>query len=145
MIQLDNSGKPIPYLQWGKMRNKNIYGDMCKGTPLAFPTGCGGVLYPPHSLHQDISREDLFLKLCPKADDMWFKIMSLKAGVSSCLVPLFNPDDSNLISLPDNQDISLNRYNNNNNNMNDVQLKAILDYYNTTIADLVSPIKKCNI
>ncbi len=45
-----------------------------------FPTGVGGVLYPPGSLHEEIRREDLLTELCPTADDIWLKAMSLLKG-----------------------------------------------------------------
>ena len=35
-------------------------------------TGCGGVLYPPHSLHEDVLRENKFMTLAPTSDDIWF-------------------------------------------------------------------------
>lgn len=40
-------------------------------------TGVGGVLYPPNSLYKDICREDLFMKLAPTNDDIWFWIMAI--------------------------------------------------------------------
>ena len=36
-----------------------------------FPTGLGGVLYPPGSLRQDARRDADFMRLCPKGDDLW--------------------------------------------------------------------------
>ena len=42
--------------------------------------GCGGVLYPPGCLHQDVLREDLFMKLAPSNDDIWFWLMGVLAG-----------------------------------------------------------------
>lgn len=39
--------------------------------------GVGGVLYPPHSLYQDITREDLFMTLTPTNDDVWFWMMAV--------------------------------------------------------------------
>ncbi len=41
------------------------------------PTGVGGVLYPPGSLHNDTTNSLLFMQLAPSADDIWFKAMSL--------------------------------------------------------------------
>ena len=38
-------------------------------------TGCSGVLYPPNSLYQDVCRDDLFMKLAPTNDDLWFWLM----------------------------------------------------------------------
>ena len=42
-----------------------------------FPVGVGGVLYPPGSLAADVTDSDLFLRLSPFADDLWFKVMAL--------------------------------------------------------------------
>lgn len=41
------------------------------------PVGVGGVLYPPDSLHGEVGNSDLFMSLCPYADDLWFKAMAL--------------------------------------------------------------------
>lgn len=45
------------------------------------PLGVGGVLYPPKILHEDVFDLKLQKKLTPKADDIWFKAMSLRRGV----------------------------------------------------------------
>jgi hypothetical protein len=49
---------------------------------LIFPTGVGGVLYPPHSLDPLIVRSDEFLRLCPSNDDIWFFWMAKLAGTA---------------------------------------------------------------
>ncbi|XUU60715.1 hypothetical protein ACRAQ6_00145 [Erythrobacter sp. HA6-11] len=45
-----------------------------------FPTGVGGILYPPGSLHPDVMDEAQFKALCPNGDDIWFFWMARKAG-----------------------------------------------------------------
>lgn len=40
-----------------------------------FFTGSGGVLYPPHSFYKDMLKNNLFMKICPTADDIWFWAM----------------------------------------------------------------------
>lgn len=47
---------------------------------LLFPTGVGGILYPPNSLDQEVLNEKVFLDICPTTDDIWFKAMALKKG-----------------------------------------------------------------
>ena len=42
--------------------------------------GCGGVLYPPNSLYRDCTRDDLFMKLAPTNDDVWFWFMAILNG-----------------------------------------------------------------
>lgn len=44
------------------------------------PTGVGGVLYPPHSLHMEVTDSATFMALAPRADDLWFYMMARKAG-----------------------------------------------------------------
>lgn len=74
LISYDEEGVLLPYKQW----------KMYKGTDLndqrLLPIGYGGVLYPAHSLHQDAIKHELFLELAPKADDLWFRMMSFLNG-----------------------------------------------------------------
>ncbi len=60
-----------PYKNWQTCIN---YGST---SPINFFTGGGGVLYPPNSLHKDALNEELFLKLAPNADDIWFYAMAV--------------------------------------------------------------------
>jgi hypothetical protein len=68
-LVLDADGKLAPYLDWdfdvqdGRARARSI--DL-------LPTGVGGVLYPPHSLHPMVTDRSLFEALCPDGDDLWF-------------------------------------------------------------------------
>jgi hypothetical protein len=43
-------------------------------------TGVGGILYPPDAFHPDVIKSEIFTKLCPQADDMWFYWMARRAG-----------------------------------------------------------------
>lgn len=61
-----------PYKKWMKYRwyhflFKKIHISYC-----TLQTGVGGVLYPPHSLRSDMLDLDLFTKLAPTTDDIWF-------------------------------------------------------------------------
>ena len=60
-----------PYKKW----SKKIGGR--KPSYLNFLTGVGGVLYPPHVLYKDVLNKNLFEKLAPKADDVWFWSMAV--------------------------------------------------------------------
>lgn len=42
--------------------------------------GISGILYPPHSLHPDVFNDELRMKLCPWADDLWLTIMAYING-----------------------------------------------------------------
>ena len=74
LIACSADGETLPYKQWlGKV-------------PAGFsdaslmPVGYGGVLYPPDALLPEVMNSELFLKLAPKADDLWFKTMSFLKG-----------------------------------------------------------------
>lgn len=66
-VQAD--GALAPYLEW-EIDTLHT-GDASDGR-LLFPTGVGGILYPPGSLDPAVTDEAAFLRLCPSADDIWF-------------------------------------------------------------------------
>ena len=64
-------GLPRPYNVW-----KHEIIDSSPD-PLNFPTGCGGVLYPPQSLYKDVYKPEIFSQIAPLADDIWLWGMAL--------------------------------------------------------------------
>ncbi len=68
------NGRLAPYSNW----EWSIIGD--GRIEDLFPTGCGGVLYPPNSLDRQVLDEATFQRLCPHADDVWLYMMARKAG-----------------------------------------------------------------
>ena len=93
------------------------------------PEGFNGVLYPPRSLPEEVFNEDLFMHLSPTADDLWFKTMSLLAGIP--ILRLHNSTDLWYDIYRDEsvQDIALSKENVERGG-NDIQLKALFDHYN---------------
>ncbi|WP_157378546.1 hypothetical protein [Aliagarivorans taiwanensis] len=94
---------------------------------MLFPTGVGGVLYPPKLLHSDATNIPLFSELCPKADDIWFKAMALLNNVQSVQVgdkfrDFFSVDDikHNTVKLGTENVFG---------GGNDKQIKAVFDHY----------------
>ena len=87
----DVEGKLKKYMEWD-FRSPGIQGPSL----LLFPTGVGGVLYPPHSLSEEALNQEACMRLSPYNDDPWLKAMScLKArNVKKCL--LFLPNISTL-------------------------------------------------
>jgi len=73
-IEFEQCGLPKPYHQWPVEHGCDLT------HPWFMSIGYGGVLYPPDALHGDVLQRDLFLALTPRADDLWFKAMSLMAG-----------------------------------------------------------------
>lgn len=44
------------------------------------PVGCGGVLYPPHVLDENVLNEEQFMQKVPTNDDLWFWAHALIKG-----------------------------------------------------------------
>ena len=70
-ITFDQNKNVQKYSKWIRQAS-NIEPSFCN-----FLTGAGGVLYPPDSLYKDALNEELFLKLSPTADDIWFWAMAV--------------------------------------------------------------------
>ncbi|WP_114416429.1 glycosyltransferase [Marinospirillum perlucidum] len=66
----------LPYKDWEVVKEKDA------SQPDYVPIGFAGVLYPPNSLDPKVSDSTLFLKLAPKADDLWFKAMAELKGTA---------------------------------------------------------------
>jgi hypothetical protein len=75
VITFDKQGGILPYEKW-----EGRAGGPDTPQGLIFPTGVGGVLYPPHSLHPIVSDAKEFMTLSPKADDVWFWAMAKLKG-----------------------------------------------------------------
>ncbi|MCE9239297.1 hypothetical protein [Bacteroides thetaiotaomicron] len=119
-ILFNEDGSPKPYLEWVARGAKgcDIYN---------FPTGVSGIIYPPHCYHEDMTNKVLFLKLCPHADDVWFKAMTMLKGTLCEQIP--TPHfDSLFVPLDIDETSSLQSINVVNGG-NDKQIKAVFDYY----------------
>jgi len=144
-IKVDKNYAPVPYFKWDYCIEPKIYFDetfLSQENSISypqlesvFPTGCAGILYPPGCFHSDFTNRELFMKLAPYADDIWFWAMAvininyfeggspyvvIKNGYSRMLL---------LISLKqEKNDDTLLSYNVAQNG-NDKQLKAVIEYY----------------
>ena len=122
-IGFDGNGKLLPYKQWNKGKAST--------TPslLTFPTGVGGVLYFPGCFDERILDEELFMSICPKADDIWLKAMSLKKGVLCKRVEDYRNWGTRFLVVEDSQVTALKRSNKSGPQSNDVKFKAVWDYF----------------
>jgi hypothetical protein len=76
-IVLGANGLPEAYLSW----RWAIWYPLL--SPLVFPTGVEGVMYPPGVFHRDVLRDDLFRQDCPNADDLWlYWMVRLNGGMA---------------------------------------------------------------
>ncbi len=74
-MALDGAGGLAPYGAWGWLA-PGLRGP----SHLLFPTGTCGTLYPPGSLDGQVFDLAAMRRLCPTADDTWFKAMALLKG-----------------------------------------------------------------
>jgi hypothetical protein len=104
MAGVREDGRLEPYGDWqlltGDTRSRPPQGHL-------FPTGVGGILYPPGSLAPEVLDTALFTELCPLADDVWFFWMARRAGAEHRRVaaPWL------LVSWPSSQGVALFRHN----------------------------------
>ncbi|NCC53192.1 MAG: glycosyltransferase family 2 protein [Spartobacteria bacterium] len=117
-VSRDAEGLPRPYETWkfdipGPLERADI-----------FPTGVGGVLYPPGSLHNDVTNARLFLELSPKADDVWLYWMGRCQGA----IYKKTPGKRLLVYAPGSQDVGL-LNENLFNSENDGKIRAMIEHY----------------
>ena len=115
-------GNFVSYRKW----KHNV---VCHSDNAIFPLGGAGTLYPPHALHTDVTDKNLFMRLAPQADDVWFWAMGEMAGTKTRLInfgyPLYQID---LLYQLLHKDASLMSSNLHEDN-NDVQIKNVLEHY----------------
>jgi hypothetical protein len=113
-------GRLLPYASWDFYAPGDIGPSF-----LLFPTGVGGVLYPPGILHPEVFNEAVFREICPTADDVWFKAMSLLNRVRCRKVAPFYRERPPVSGT---QARAL-WHENLKNGRNDVQIRAVFERY----------------
>lgn len=123
-----NGNQILPYNEW-----EYIYGKMGPAFNIFFTSG-GGTLFPPNSMHAEVLNEDVFVKYCLHADDIWLNIMSqiantkiIKVESKFQLIPILNKNDITLTSINVDQ------------KLNDLQLEEIRKFYENKFGD---PLKR---
>ena len=68
-----------PHVEGNQFAAYNTWDDSIsdESQGMVFPTGGAGCLYKKEYLYEDICRKDLFMKLTPLADDVWFYFMGV--------------------------------------------------------------------
>ncbi|WP_078084531.1 hypothetical protein [Microbulbifer mangrovi] len=127
LMQLDSQGKLAPYGDWDSDWKWRDFGG--ETSPLVFPTGVGGVLYFPGSLHPDAFAKEKFLKLCPKADDVWLKAMSLLQGTPCARLPDSRDWSERFFTVGGTQEVALRKENLRNRGGNDCKIREVFEYY----------------
>ena len=119
VIAHDERGGLLPYLKWRPVENENEDNQF-------FGSG-GGTLLRAENLYEDCLNIELARKLAPLADDVWLNAMCRLKGLRihikrQQILPVLNRNPCNL-----------SKENNGENNMNDVQINAVQDYYLKTV------------
>jgi hypothetical protein len=96
------------------------------------PVGCGGVLYRSELLYKDIDNIELFMKLSPLADDIWFYFMTIlnKTKISIVRKPYTKLRYVDIYKEYGLNDIPTLTADNVYNEKNDEQLAAVMKHYN---------------
>lgn len=76
-----------PYKKWRKYKWYDFIFKKYHFNHLSLLTGVGGVLYPPHSLDEDMLNPEIFTKLAPTTDDIWFWAAAVSKGTYIVPVP----------------------------------------------------------
>lgn len=89
-----------------------------------FATGVGGILYPPHCMHDEIFNMENLKKYSFAADDVWLKFMQ----IMNCTPVVFCGDGQKLQFVGDTQSVGL-CYSNVQGGGNDEMIRTMMDRY----------------
>lgn len=124
-VKSDSNGRILSYDEW----DFDITGDVGS---LIFPVGCGGILYRKDLLYKDVTNQNLFMELAPSADDIWFFFMEKLKGTICEVIPSgkrFIPLDNLYQYFHKNANLSSSNV---KENLNDIQIKSVMEHYNLT-------------
>lgn len=81
----------LPYSRWRKYKFRDFIFRKHHFGYRILQTGVGGVLYPPHSLDEEMLRPELFMQMAPTCDDIWFWAAAVSKGTYVVPVPGWHP------------------------------------------------------
>jgi hypothetical protein len=117
-IEHDESGVARPYLLW---RRENTYSARYQAL---LPLGFAGILYPADCFNKEVHHAVAYRALAPKADDLWFKFMSLRNGTTSRKV---SRASGKPVMISGSQTVALSSTNCHDGNL--LQWEAIVNHY----------------
>ena len=119
-----DDGVLLPYNRWHRLSND------ISPSFLNFATGVGGVMYPPHSMDNEVLNEDVYMQFCRTADDVWFKAMSILNGTKVMKVSTRSPKGDDYFLNDVLQDEALYKKNSYGEMLNDKQIRDVFTKYN---------------
>lgn len=130
-MPLIENGLPKAYRDWEEL-DKETEG------MLVFPVGVGGTLYPVGALANKVLSEDVFMSICPMADDVWFWYCGIEKGTNKRFITKKGVNwtfDSLYQYFHKGSALT---HSNSEMNQNDYQIKGLLRYYGyNTINDIM--------
>lgn len=126
-ITFDSSNNIKSYMDWDRTIENTD-----EPSNLHFITSVGGVLYPPHSLHPDVLRDEIFMDICKTNDDIWCYVMALLAGTPIRKVHTHSNTGNEYLSVIEVQSSSLESENTNYGAhycKNDEMIKTVFERY----------------
>lgn len=131
VIPKRKNGKFLPYMQWDDTINLPE-SSLNKYTQFVSPYGVHGVLYPPHIFDGEIFKNDIFLKIAPHTDDIWFWLMEVRSNIPAVVISQTMAIEDSSVSLLEyliETESSALYFQNCFNGRNDKEMYALLDYY----------------
>ena len=128
-MKFAEDGTLLQYVNWEK------YCQDKTPSHLNFATGVGGVLYPPHSLDEEVKNEKVFLDICRYADDVWYKAMAIKHGTKVKKVFTRKERCEEYVLNENVQDIGLLNINTKGEMLNDRQIRDVFAKYKLKIEE----------
>lgn len=116
IVQYSPQGELLPYSQW-----KPIYQEII--SPNFFFGSGGGTLFKPSQLYSDLTKDNLFLKFTPIADDIWLNTMVRLGGLKCVMIK-----SGLILPVTSSEDVSLSTKNV-IQGKNDIQLADVRNYY----------------
>lgn len=128
-MKFDEKKRILSYNQWEYEKNDCIDIESLQ----LMATGCGGILYPPHCLHESWMDEKGILETCLYGDDLWLKVKELQNNTPVVLAKSDHYKIRNVWgTLTDglaSENVLLNR--------NDEQLRKICQYLKINLYQLI--------
>ena len=126
LIPRKMDGKFLPFSKWiDCTKAKNI-----DESAMSFGSG-NGTLFPCHVFDEEILNKEVFMSLCPTADDIWFWAMMQRQNVSRVCMQHRGYGMHGLVERVEDLDVNADTLARVNvlQGANDHQLRALLDYY----------------
>ena len=120
------------------IRRSYVYDNTYLPSYKNFFIGFGGVLYPPHCLHKDVTNKDMFTKIIPTNDDAWFWLNAVRNKTK--IVPCKDGYKLKFYTIENSQEIGLYKINCNNSTRGITGEEAVNMFMGKMFPEIKDPI-----